>query len=225
MKRRSKTCCFIKTYRRCLHVQEYAIQHIAKKCKEIILCVSLIVVAAYILMCRSESQISENKTETTETTQPTPKKITAKLMIYIRTAPNDVVDRSKLRQLWIADARQLGAHVMFLVGLSNKENANEQIIEEQRVNNDLLLFNFTDAYDMLSVKTFYNFRWHLENVENADNIIVVSTDMDGYLNVNNLLEYIKTNSIAKQDGYIHGDCQCTGICPGLGPQLVNDGER
>jgi hypothetical protein len=134
------------------------------------------------------------------------------LMIYIKSKPNDFVDRYKLRKLWIADAREHGAHVLFAIGLANDTNINLKVIREQTRNNDLIVFNFIDDYRFLTVKMFNILHWHVENVANADNAIIVTTDMDSYMNASNLIEYIRTNEIAKQNQTIHGSCTCTGVC-------------
>lgn len=143
-----------------------------------------------------------------------------KLVVYIRCAPNDFEDRRMLRELWIAEIRELGGHVLFLVGLTNDANVNEKLRKEQNRFNDVLIFNFTDAYQMLSVKMFYSLHWHIENFQNADEAIVIWTNIDGYLNVTNLMDYIQVNNIFADNGVIHGGCTCTGICPGFGGQPV-----
>jgi hypothetical protein len=165
------------------------------------------------------AQLTRNDTQTVleeiqEIQEPT-------LLVYIRTAPDEFVDRRKLRKLWIADIQKLVvARILFLVGLSTNETINEELIKERNTEHDLLVFNFTDAYRMLSLKMFYSLHWHMENVVNPDNMTVIWTNIDGYLNATNLMEYIRINNIAQQHGAIHGGCTCTGICTGLGGQPV-----
>jgi hypothetical protein len=156
------------------------------------------------------AQIHSNN-NTSTTSQP-------QIRIYIHTASHEINDRNRLRQSWMTDARQRGVSVYFIAGLSHNNTINEHVINEQSSTSDLLVFNFIQSHRMSSVSVFYNLRWH---VEHADEAIVVLTDMNNYLNVTNLLEYIDVNSIAKQNGVIHGCCTCTGACRGLGVQSVD----
>lgn len=148
------------------------------------------------------------------------------LVIYIRSSPTEFDVRHKLRKLWIADIRERdNAIVVFVVGLSRYKYINLRVIEEQKRENDVVIFNFIDSYYMLSVKMFDTIRWHIENVPNADRTSVIWTNIDGYINASNLIDYMRTNNITQQSGVIHGECTCHGACRGIGTNEVHRNKR
>uniref|UniRef100_UPI0037E6FFE2 beta-1,3-galactosyltransferase 1-like n=1 Tax=Semicossyphus pulcher TaxID=241346 RepID=UPI0037E6FFE2 len=116
------------------------------------------------------------------------------LVLMTPVAPQNREARDVIRNTWGTETTVLGQMVShyFLLGLSKVEDRaepiKEQVLQESQRHHDILLSNFLDTYNNLTIKTMLMFEWLISHCPNTSYAMKVDSDM--FLNVHNLVDML-----------------------------------
>jgi len=110
-----------------------------------------------------------------------------------------------VRNSWGKRMWDLGAPVIFSVGRLYSEKEDKEILDEAREFNDILVWDFLDTYDNLTLKSILNVLWVVQHCPRAKSSFY--TDVDVVVLPDRLLNFsenLTSNSIA---GYSFNNSQ------------------
>ncbi|XP_046405336.1 beta-1,3-galactosyltransferase 1-like [Ischnura elegans] len=112
---------------------------------------------------------------------------TPHLIITVSSAPGNRGARDAIRETW-AEKSVLPSlvSVLFILGKSPDENMTKSIQVEARIHNDIIVEDFEDNYENLTIKTLFVVKWMMNNCARATHLL--KTDDDMLIMVDNLLE-------------------------------------
>ncbi|KAK6184642.1 hypothetical protein SNE40_007076 [Patella caerulea] len=124
---------------------------------------------------------------------------TIRLLMFISSAPNKREARVVLRKTWAAKCKEQDSNMkcLFVIGRSEVDADNQNIITENKTYGDILQIDFRDSYGNLTYKTITSFRWAAKFCSKAK--YVMKTDDDMYVNTNlipTMLEVAPTKHFA-----------------------------
>ncbi|ODN06437.1 Beta-1,3-galactosyltransferase 1 [Orchesella cincta] len=111
-----------------------------------------------------------------------------RLTILITSAPGHFSARDAIRLTWGHYAQRLDVSMAFIIGKTENETILDGIETEKRLYDDLIVANFVDSYDNLTLKTMSSLEW-IDTYCNQSEF-VLKTDDDMFINVPNLLKFI-----------------------------------
>lgn len=118
-------------------------------------------------------------------------------------APSHFTARQAIRQTWGHYRMQRDVSIAFLLGSTNNEVKLEQDLSvEQQLYGDLIRGKFLDSYNNLTLKTISMLEW----VDNycSKTKFVLKTDDDMFININQLLTFIKKKQTEPCQKVIYG---------------------
>lgn len=120
-----------------------------------------------------------------------------KLVVFVTSIISQRTDREVLRQTWLSEARNQTAEVcyFFLLGRPVNQSDVRTIQDENDQWNDLVVYDFTDSYKNLSIKTILGFKYVIEHCPNAE--FVMKTDIDVYVNLKPVLTLLMNKGTNK----------------------------
>jgi hypothetical protein len=127
--------------------------------------------------------------------QPTPHHLcpmdgnSVKLLIVVLSAPGHFYSRKAIRLTWGHYNQRSDVTIAFLVGKTDDEGVNKKIKSEVNLYGDVLLANFQDSYQNLTLKTMAMLEWTRYYCSKADYVLKADDDM--FINVENLLKFIR----------------------------------
>ena len=116
------------------------------------------------------------------------------LVFHSGTDARSAMRRARARSTWLQSIRKLEFRVlvMFTVALSNNKTVNDQVRREAETSEDMLIFDFTDSFRNLTLKTMSTFEWIAQNCSNAR--FILKTDEDTFVNFTNILHFLPSVS-------------------------------
>ncbi|CAH1799492.1 unnamed protein product [Owenia fusiformis] len=152
---------------------------------------------------KNDNLCSTNNSTNNSTTQ-------VKLLVIIFTLHHETETRDMLRKTWtsisIGNTREL--RYVFLLGKHMDPKWNVRTVAEAIIYGDILMNDFMDEYENLTLKTMSGLKWATEFCSNAE--YVMKTDTDMWVNTPRLLKFIDSFKIENE---------IIGKCPGyLKPQ-------
>lgn len=112
------------------------------------------------------------------------------LTIIAISKPSEFHVRRTIRRTWGSIAtNDETIRFVFLMGQTNQKNIKHDIHAESRTYGDVIMGDFTDTYNNLTLKSIAMLKWAATLCGNAQYIVKVDTDV--YLHVDNLLHLLK----------------------------------
>jgi beta-1,3-galactosyltransferase 1 len=124
------------------------------------------------------------------------------VFIYVLVSVDYLKRRQAIRNTWANLTDNSFAsdfRVIFLVGLSKREDLNEKLIEENRIYNDILQGKFFDSYQFLTDKNTMVFKWISTYCSHTHFVLKIIDDV--VVNINGLFEFL--NGYFKKNLTIH----------------------
>ncbi|XP_060567822.1 beta-1,3-galactosyltransferase 1-like [Ruditapes philippinarum] len=133
-----------------------------------------------------------------------------KLVIFITSVTSERRHRDVIRQTWLSVTKNNSADVRYFFILGKViGNYNQEIHNEHIENNDIVMYDFIDTYNNLTLKTMQGFRYATSRCSQAK--YVMKTDMDVYVNLHailsNLLTTNKTGTNVSRTGHLEPPVQ------------------
>lgn len=130
-----------------------------------------------------------------------------RILLIICSGTENFLSRSAIRKTWAQSAyEKFNISVVFLMGVSLDEEINERIKHESEVHNDVIVEDFIDTYNNLTVKTLMLLKWVKNNCNNTS--YIMKTDDDVYINMNNLIQLIDSLPEHKTRNVLLGKLLC-----------------
>ena len=131
------------------------------------------------------------------------------LFIMIFTCHENFENRQAIRQTWLSITKENTANVryVFLLGKVENKALTRQIARESEVYKDIIEEDFYDSYRNQTIKTIMGFKWAVQYCREAK--FVMKADDDTFVNVENLLTYIRTSGKNEPTQMI-GSCRIDG---------------
>ncbi|CAC5405496.1 B3GALT1 [Mytilus coruscus] len=128
------------------------------------------------------------------------------ILILITSSPQNILARNAVRETWLTFSEKNKGNIRyaFLLGESVKF---KEIEKENYLTKDIVLGNFKDTYNNLTLKTLMGFQWTVKHCKNAK--FVMKTDDDMYVNIPSLIRAIKKNTHTLQSA-VGGHCFAAG---------------
>ncbi|KAH9367871.1 hypothetical protein HPB48_021480 [Haemaphysalis longicornis] len=114
------------------------------------------------------------------------------LAIVVLSAVGHFVERRAIRSTWAGDAVRPTARVFFLLGTTANGSLQRRVEEESIAHRDIIQGEFLDSYYNLTLKTIHLLKWASERCPQTR--YVVKTDDDIYVNVPNLIAYLRESA-------------------------------
>lgn len=116
------------------------------------------------------------------------------LLILIFTIHKNVEERSALRTTWLSYTKNNSANVRyaFLLGETNETRYKQAVLNENQRFRDIIKEDFIDKYTNLTYKTIMGFKYAATKCAHAH--YVMKTDDDVFLNIPNLLKFLKSSA-------------------------------
>ncbi|XP_045161091.2 beta-1,3-galactosyltransferase 1-like [Mercenaria mercenaria] len=132
------------------------------------------------------------------------------LFMMIFTEHVNFEKRQAIRQTWltIANGNTASVRYVFLLGKVNDDLLTKNVTEENMLYKDILKEDFIDTYKNQTLKTIMGFKWIANYCRTAK--YVMKSDDDTFINVPNILNYIKNSGKGLQT-------QLVGSCGNDGP--------
>ncbi|XP_045162176.2 beta-1,3-galactosyltransferase 1-like [Mercenaria mercenaria] len=132
------------------------------------------------------------------------------LFMMIFTEHVNFEKRQTIRQTWltIANGNTANVRYVFLLGKVKDELLTKDVAQENILYQDILKEDFVDTYENQTLKTIMGFKWIAKYCRTAK--YVMKSDDDTFINVPNLLKYIKKSGKDLQK-------QLAGSCSNDGP--------
>ncbi|KAJ8299568.1 hypothetical protein KUTeg_023628 [Tegillarca granosa] len=113
-----------------------------------------------------------------------------KILFVILTQHSRKLQRAVIRRTWATKSKHNTGNIryMFLLGVSSSEKENLDIIRESKLYGDILIEDFQDTYNNLTLKTIMAFKWASEKCRNAKYVMKIDDDM--WINYPQLLKTI-----------------------------------
>lgn len=108
---------------------------------------------------------------------------------FVLSAPANILERNAIRQTWGTVIKPL-----FIIGNAG-DNLTRLVISEAMLFNDIIVEDFVDSYENLTLKTAFAMKHFLRHFENATYFLKIDDDV--YLNVENLWQMIDDKNIPK----------------------------
>ncbi|XP_045163387.1 beta-1,3-galactosyltransferase 1-like [Mercenaria mercenaria] len=131
------------------------------------------------------------------------------LFMMIFTEHSNFEKRQAIRQTWLTIAKGNTANVryVFLLGKVNDDLLTKNIAQENILYRDILKEDFIDTYKNQTLKTIMGFKWIANYCRTAK--YVMKSDDDTFINVPNILNYIKNSGKGLQTQLV-GSCRNDG---------------
>ncbi|XP_070501525.1 uncharacterized protein [Chironomus tepperi] len=120
------------------------------------------------------------------------------LIIVVTSAPGNVKARNAIRQTWGQFNSTDPVKLVFIVGNSIPKNE-KNLKDEYAAHADIIHGNFIDSYYNLTLKTISMLEWIKSNCKMAK--FILKADDDTFINVNKLLDVIKSRNDDKMTIY------------------------
>ena len=99
-------------------------------------------------------------------------------VFLVISAPGNRDARARIRETWGGQATRTSQMcVIFVLGTSTNDSLNDVTYQETELYNDILLFDFLDTYENLTVKSIMSLRWTSNRFTNAKYIIKTDDDV------------------------------------------------
>lgn len=108
---------------------------------------------------------------------------------FVLSAPKNIAERSAIRETWGSLIKPL-----FMLGISDSETS-RLVLAEAKLFNDIIVEDFVDSYQNLTLKTGFCLKHFLRYTPNATYFMKIDDDV--YLNVPNLLKVLNDESTPK----------------------------
>ena len=129
------------------------------------------------------------------------------LLMLVTSAPDNRDRRDAIRRTWLSGTKSnLDSPVrsVFLLGYSNRSNL-EKLTEENEKHNDIVLQDFNDVYENLTLKTLMGFEWVGRFCLFAK--FIMKTDDDMFVNTTNILHLMREKRFIRRPYKIVGQCK------------------
>ena len=122
------------------------------------------------------------------------------LVIFIASSIKHRNKRQSLRDSWLSASRNNTSNMryVFILGEIDKSALHHELKNEAEKFNDIVIANFQDTYQNLTLKTIAGYHWINKYCAHAR--FVMKTDDDVYVNIPSLLEHL----VNKTDDYSFG---------------------
>ena len=120
-----------------------------------------------------------------------------RVCVLVISAPDHVVERDAVRDTWGGLMTSMaGVRMNFVLGRSLDQRRMAQIHDEANMYDDIILFDFIDAYEQLTIKSMMLLTWANRFCSNVDFIVKVDDDMllNVYALIANLLVHKENGS-------------------------------
>lgn len=143
---------------------------------------------------------SGHQTDTAQTERLCPQQgKELKLLILVISAPSHLDARLAIRQTWGHFGIRRDVTMAFLLGRITNSTLNAALKQENFIYDDLILGNFIDSYNNLTLKTISGLEWidrHCSKVQ-----FILKTDDDMFINVARLLQFLDNHKKYKRSIY------------------------
>jgi hypothetical protein len=119
------------------------------------------------------------------------------VFIALISAPAHFQQRNDIRQTWNAHLKNINKNVMgmarigFFLGLTTNVTIQNQINEESKKHGDVVQIEMNDSYRNLTLKSIAVLNWVRQHCAKVD--LLFKVDDDVYVNVNNLVHFVRSN--------------------------------
>ncbi|CAD5118366.1 unnamed protein product [Dimorphilus gyrociliatus] len=105
------------------------------------------------------------------------------LIIYVHSAPNNIIRRSRLRQTWADNNlfKDKYFQVVFVLGRPSSASVQENIDTENKEYGDIIQGDFKDQYRNLTLKAIFALKWLRDSCPSAK--FALKSDDDVFMNV------------------------------------------
>ncbi|CAG5090793.1 Oidioi.mRNA.OKI2018_I69.PAR.g12722.t2.cds [Oikopleura dioica] len=118
-----------------------------------------------------------------------PEECDAKIVITVKSSADHFEHREAIRQSWAPrEARKEDVQVVFLVG-QGSDVINDEIKEEFFKHKDLVIGNYVDSYQNLTIKAMTGIDWRARNCHNAE--FVLAVDDDTFVNLDDMMTHLQ----------------------------------
>ncbi|XP_065214673.1 beta-1,3-galactosyltransferase 1-like [Planococcus citri] len=124
------------------------------------------------------------------------------MLIIVCSEIGHVEQRKAVRETWAVAAQRNNMAVLFLMGIDTKKEIDHEIIDENLKYGDIIVENFVDTYNNLTIKSIMMLKWINQNCLNAK--FIMKVDDDVYINVRNVLKTIDSVKDADLAGFLLG---------------------
>ncbi|XP_002738821.1 beta-1,3-galactosyltransferase 1-like [Saccoglossus kowalevskii] len=123
------------------------------------------------------------------------------LLVLVTSKPESKTVRSAIRNTWANEVatRNRDIVILFLLGTPTNDSIQDNLIEENKLQGDILQENFVDDYLNLTLKTIMGLKWATQYCPNAK--YVMKTDSDVFVNFESIVEFLATRPMT---GYAVG---------------------
>lgn len=112
------------------------------------------------------------------------------LIAFVCISPGKFQERLRIRHSWANKNVSNRLKAVFMVGDSMNETINNQLIEENKIYNDIVQEDFMDTYRNLTLKTLMGLKWISKYCPQAS--FALKVDDDVVVNSFGLLNYLKS---------------------------------
>lgn len=121
------------------------------------------------------------------------------LVVLIPSRAESIEERFAIRNTWVNKKwtqifKSRNVQSFFLFGLVHNKTVSGTLISEQRKHNDILIGDFKDSYENLTLKILFGLEWVTKNCLTAE--FVLKTDEDTFVLIPNLL-WLLTREFSK----------------------------
>ncbi|XP_078581192.1 beta-1,3-galactosyltransferase 1-like [Branchiostoma floridae x Branchiostoma japonicum] len=127
------------------------------------------------------------------------------LLIIVTSSPQNVKQRQSIRQTWGNETNVPGVTIrtLFAIGKTNNFATQQALRQEDNTHHDIIQENFIDSYHNLTHKTIMCLKYAFKFCPNAR--FLLKTDDDTFVNVFNLVTYLKELMKTKTERIVVGE--------------------
>lgn len=128
-----------------------------------------------------------------------PEECDARIVITVKSSADHFEHREAIRESWASKDSDLdNLQVVFLVGKGSTEEVDEQIGEEYLQHKDLLIGNYIDSYQNLTIKAMTGVAWRKKNCPKSE--FVLAVDDDTFVDLDQMKHHLQR--LPESDDYI-----------------------
>ncbi|XP_069127703.1 lactosylceramide 1,3-N-acetyl-beta-D-glucosaminyltransferase B-like [Argopecten irradians] len=124
------------------------------------------------------------------------------LLFVVKTRPDNFMKRKTIRETWADEKRFPNMRTVFSIGISQDSKTMRKIKQESLKYKDVLLMDYMDSYNNLTLKTTSGINWAVAHCNEAD--FMVSVDDDMYVATDLLIQHLKDMSPEDAERLYHG---------------------
>ncbi|XP_006816054.1 beta-1,3-galactosyltransferase 1-like [Saccoglossus kowalevskii] len=129
------------------------------------------------------------------------------LVILVHSKPTERAMRTEIRESWASEKQVDGQEIvtLFVLGRSNDDRQlNDDLVNENKKYGDIILVDFIDSYDNLTLKTVACLQWTSQYCRKSKYFLKMDSDM--MVNIRAVAKFLRT---APSKGFVTGEVAYT----------------